>query len=426
MSAAELVSPYVGLVRSTVDFMHAADESRLPTVGCAMADGEPLEVGLATSPSGSGRTRAAAIAAAVGEAAERYAAALAPPLLPLASAADLGDEAVEPASFALFHERQYATPGFPFRRFTDSTAVRWTRARCLATGRPRLVPAQLVYLRRPPADEPPIAYATSNGIACGPTHALALRSGLCEAIERDAFMIAWYGRLSLPLLDWRGHPAIAAADRRYFARTGLEYFAVHLGVFLGVPAVLGVVFGGAGEPGALGIGAACAPTIEEAWLKALGEAFAVKRWARDVAYETAGERPPEARELVTFADHTRYWSAPGRSVRARFLTASADRVSTRDVPPLEGSAPEAQVEALCERLDGAGASAYAVELTTVDVASAGLRVVRAVVPELAPLDVIEQARYAGGTRLYRAAHHAGLVPRPLTYDELNPDPHPFP
>jgi ribosomal protein S12 methylthiotransferase accessory factor len=71
-------------------------------------------------------------------------------------------------------------------------------------------------------------------------------------------------------------------------------------------------------------------------------------------------------------------------------------------------------------------SAYAVDVTSPDVRSAGFRVARVIAPELCQLDVVERARFLGGTRLYEAAYVAGLVDRPLLHAELNPDPHPFP
>ena len=49
-----------------------------------------------------------------------------------------------------------------------------------------------------------------------------------------------------------------------------------------------------------------------------------------------------------------------------------------------------------------------------------------ITPQLCALDVSGAAPYRGGERLYRAAFGAGLVPAPLTYDDLNPLPHPYP
>jgi ribosomal protein S12 methylthiotransferase accessory factor len=151
--------------------------------------------------------------------------------------------------------------------------------------------------------------------------------------------------------------------------------------------VLGVVHGAEGALGALGVGAASAPTVDVAWRKALAEAFTVQRWVRDQALE---------------------------------------RRDTRDVPPLEGSDVLELIEAACDRLARSGVSAYAADVTTADVRDAGFHVVRVIAPELCQLDVVERARFLGGSRLYRAAYEAGLVPRPLTPADLNADPHPFP
>ena len=88
-----------------------------------------------------------------------------------------------------------------------------------------------------------IGHATSSGLACAATLEEAILVGLLELVERDAFMLVWHDRLSLPLLDWSGDEAIARIDERYFAPSRLRYSAVDLSVFFGVPTVLGVVHG---------------------------------------------------------------------------------------------------------------------------------------------------------------------------------------
>ena len=271
-----------------------------------------------------------------------------------------------------------------------------------------------------------IGHATSSGLACGATLEEATLAGLLELVERDAFMLSWHNRLSLPLLDWREDDQIARLDRRYFARSGLRYAAVDLSGFLGVPAVLGVVHGPPGQLGALGVGAAAAPTIATAWRKALAEAFSVHRWVRDRALEHPEQLHRPSAEIETFDGHTMFYADRERAERAAFLTASNERQSTTDVPPLEGDDVLQLIEAVTRRLHVYGVSAYAVDVTSPDVRAAGLRVVHAVAPELCALDVVEGARFLGGRRMYEAAFEAGLVDRALCPADLNPDPHPFP
>ena len=251
-------------------------------------------------------------------------------------------------------------------------------------------------------------------------------AGLLEQIERDAVMLAWYARLSLPLLDWSRDPELVRLDARYFAPTRLEYSAVDLSVFFGVPTVLGVVHGAPGILGALGVGAACAPTIGVAWQKALAEAFTVQRWVRDHARERLEDVERSADEIQSFDGHTLFYAHPDRAARAAFLDSSPERRDTRDVAPLDGSNVLERIEAACDRLGRRAATAYAADVTSPDVRSMGFHVARVIAPELCQLDVVQRARFLGGRRLYRAAYEAGLVPRPLELADLNPDPHPFP
>jgi ribosomal protein S12 methylthiotransferase accessory factor len=263
-------------------------------------------------------------------------------------------------------------------------------------------------------------------VACGPTLEEALLPALLELIERDAVMLAWHNRLSLPLLDWSRDPEISALDARYFMPAGLRYSAVDLSVFMAVPTVLGIVHGLPGEVGALGIGASAAPTVREAWLGALAEAFSVQRWTRDRALEDVRllDGSPEA--MLTFDDHTNWYAPHERAELAGFLDASEERRDVGDVPTLEGNDVLERIEALCRRLEARGCSVYAVDITAPDVRDGGFHVVHAIVPELVQLDVVAGLRFLGGQRLYNAAYEAGLVPRPLTVDDLNPLPHPFP
>jgi ribosomal protein S12 methylthiotransferase accessory factor len=423
------VSPLTGVVRTTAETLAAPDESRLVSIGCELADGR-LTIGASLdSYTGSEHwSRDLAEAAAIGEALERYSGSYVPKeRVVVAAAEDLGG-AVDPGRFALFSDDQYSRGGFPFLPFRRDTVVGWVEGFSIPDGRRAFLPAQLVYMpwQRRVSREIRIGHATSSGFACAATLEEAILVGLLELVERDAFMLVWHDRLSLPLLDWSGDEAIARIDERYFAPSRLRYSAVDLSVFFGVPAVLGVVHGPRAALGALGVGAACAPRVEIAWRKALSEAFSVQRWVRDRALEEPDRLGRPTATIATFDDHTLYYADEPHAERAAFLDASAERRELRSVEPLEGEDVLAQIEAVCRRLADHGVSAYAVDVTSPDVASAGLHVVHVIAPELCQLDVVEGARFLGGRRLYHAAFEAGLVAQPLEPGDLNPDPHPFP
>jgi ribosomal protein S12 methylthiotransferase accessory factor len=424
------VSPFTGVVRGLAETLAAPDEHRLISIGCELADAAgTIGASLDTYTGSDHPCREAAEAAAIGEALERYSGSYVPDeRLLVASADDLGAAAVEPERFALFSDAQHATPGFPFSPFRRDTVVGWVDGFSVPGGEHAYLPAQLVFMpwRDTQLGETRIGHATSSGLACAPTLEEAVLTGLLELVERDAFMLAWHNRLSLPLLDWEGDRVLERLDRRYFEPSGLRYSAVDLSVFLNVPTVLGVVHGRRGQLGALGVGAASAPTVEVAWRKALAEAFSVQRWVRDQALEEPDRLGGPAGAIRTFDAHTLYYAGEKRARRAAFLDTSAERRHTADVPPLEGGDVLELIEALARRLCVHGYSAYAVDVTSPDVRAGGLRVARVLVPELCPLDVVEGARFLGGRRMYEAAWKAGLVPRRLEPADLNPDPHPFP
>ena len=130
--------------------------------------------------------------------------------------------------------------------------------------------------------------------------------------------------------------------------------------------------------------------------------------------------------MVTFDDHIRRYADHRHAAGTAFLDASAARTDFGSVPPLEGEDAGAWLEALCRRVEAAGSSAYAVDVTAPDVAELGLTVARVVAPGLCSLDTAHAARFLGGRRLYEAAAVLGLRAGPVGEDDLNPDPHPFP
>jgi ribosomal protein S12 methylthiotransferase accessory factor len=423
------VSPLTGVVRVLSETLAAPDELRLVSIGCELADGAPTIGTSLESFTGSEHcSRIAAEAAAIGEALERYSGSYVPEeRVVFTSAAALGKDAVDPNRFALFSPEQYARPGFPFRPFRPDTVVGWVDGFSVPDGRRVFLPAQLVFMpweRRVP-QEARVGHATSSGLACAATLEEAILTGLLEVVERDAFMLVWHNRLSMPRLDWSGDDELVRLDRRYFAPSGLRYSAVDLSVFLDVPTVLGVVRGPTGCLGALGVGAASAPRVADAWRKALAEAFSVRRWVADRALEEPERLGQPAGAIQTFDDHTLYYATEERARLASFLGAG-DRRDVAAVEPLEGDNVLELIQAVVRRLEVRGASAYAVDVTSPDVADAGLKVVHVLVPELCQLDVVEGVRFLGGRRLYEAAFEAGVVGRPLTPADLNPDPHPFP
>jgi ribosomal protein S12 methylthiotransferase accessory factor len=421
------VSPLVGICRGTVATTNTTDESSLPNCACELASSSRT-LGAASVAFGSGAhpDPARARAAAVGEAVERYSGVYVPSeRLQRTTARELGGAAVDPSRFALFHPSQFGIHRFPLVPFTADTVTTFVEGMSLVDGSLAYLPAELVYLRRPSADLAPIGYATSSGLACGASFPEAVLGALLELVERDAVMLAWKCRLSLPLLDWSADAALTELADRYFAPTGLKYTVVAGNQFLDCPVAISVLRGPSGSGAALSVGAAAAATVQDAWLKAVAESYGVYRWLRQ---QTATEpsKPVDPDTIESFDAHMLFYAREDTAALAAFLDASRERRPVAEVPRLEGETPGAQIDALVGRLAQRGLSAYAVDVTSPDVAELGLSVARVIAPELCALDVSHRARFLGGRRLTTAAYEADLLPAPLDVADLNPLPHPFP
>jgi ribosomal protein S12 methylthiotransferase accessory factor len=423
------VSVHTGIVRTLEECLPGTADPPHFQAACTIAGGNGIlgaSLGHAAGIGGAGLRRSDAAAASVGEALERYSASFAPiEALVTASAHELGDEAVIPERFALFSERQHAQPGFPFRPFTSETRVRWVRGWSVGDGRPAWLPAELVFLDGAGLpDERPIGYATSSGFACASAPHEALERGICELLERDAFMLVWANRLMLPRIDWSRDERLRELDERLFAVTGLAYAVVDLSPVHRLPSFLGVVRAPRGHPGALGVGAGTAAGVERAWWKALAEAFASR--SASAKLELVGpprEYGPGGEDVLTFDDPIRFYADHDRAQPAGFLAASSRTTPAGAVPALGG--PDVLAE-LLRRVEVAGSSLYAVDATSPDVRELGVVVIKAVAPELCALDVPHVARFLGGRRLYEAPVRLGLREQPLSEDSVNPAPHPFP
>lgn len=132
---------------------------------------------------GKGTTDREAAAAAIGEALERYCAGQ-PDHRRVRRFAwkQRSGDAITPPECVLYSERQYARPGFPYRRWREDMEVPWIAARELPGEGEVWAPTSLIYLDYLGNDAdvyfcPP----TSNGLAAG----VDLRAAILRALRAD-------------------------------------------------------------------------------------------------------------------------------------------------------------------------------------------------------------------------------------------------
>ncbi|MEV5505166.1 TOMM precursor leader peptide-binding protein [Streptomyces orinoci] len=374
---------------------------------------------------GAGFTKSDAVAAAIGESLERYAAGFYRGAdLRLARWCDLGQPAVHPGEFGLFAPHQYEQPGFPFLPFGETTPVRWAPSTDWLTGETVLAPASQVHMHyRRVQEEAPIGPSISTGLAAGPTFRQAVLSGLYEIIERDALAISWLHRLPPRPMP---ADAVTASSRVSYLVERAKTWRVRfhdLSLDLSPATVVAVMEHHSGSEQIMSFGSACrwSPTaaVEKAFLEAAQGLTYVRRLLRQ---HEDWEMAEDFSDVDDFNKHAILYSKyPGLRERAGYLvhpTRPAECLRPeRPAPPAEDD----PLDRIAAELRDAGHRVLVADLTTPDVRRAGVHVVRVLVPGLQHLSGVHSCRLLGSRRL-------NSLPAALGFGSLpdNPYPHPLP
>jgi ribosomal protein S12 methylthiotransferase accessory factor len=429
--AAPLVSRRVGILRAVGPAVTYAQDPAVFSTG-AVSSQLSLSARIAnpSKAGGAGETLLASLAAAVGEAVERYAMLFYDrSRMILASYRELGEPAVPPDLLRLHSREQAERHGLAY--FDDGLRLRWTWGWSLTADRPRLVPAALVHLGYDGgADEGTIGSNASTGLASGLTLEAAILSGLYEAIERDAFALSWLFRRVRSRLAV-DDPALAERLRTAFAAGRPDVSLALFDVTADLPAtsVLAVLRRPAEFGPALCLGAAARLRPQDAVRKALLELGQGLPFLRSLRAQLAGWEPREDfSDLVSFDHHFMLYNRrPELAERAFAFYDAAPERPLSALPDLATGGLKGDVLRAVELLARAGHEVIVVDLTTPDLAEAGFSVVRVLVPGLVPLHSAHGLPCLGVARLRELPWRLGWVERgrdPLA--ALNPLPHPFP
>jgi ribosomal protein S12 methylthiotransferase accessory factor len=344
------------------------------------------------------------------------------------SLADMTWTALDPTDCILYSARQYSTPGFRYAQFSPDQELFWVSGVDIRFGTPILVPAILVFLGRTWLhDDEYILVPTSNGLAAARDIHSATYYGLLEVIERDAFMISWLTfrpcrRINLP----RGRDSLAAILSHY-ERFDVEIVLLDLTTDLPINVILTIaVSRKPGEPAAV-VGLGASPNPSQAAYKATLEVCQ----GRAGGFTRYRLRPP-TEKLRSFAnvsdmmDHSALFSMRSMLSHLDFLiSSSSDTLDLRDLPDFSTGNIRGDFTMCVDALADLGSSVLAVEVTTPDITSLGLSVVRTIVTGLQPLHFGYGEERLGGRRLFQLPVKLGYSSSHLTENDINRCPHPL-
>ncbi|MFJ2592549.1 TOMM precursor leader peptide-binding protein [Streptomyces erythrochromogenes] len=349
-----------------------------------------------------------------------------------------GADAVDPRDVGLYSEA-FHRDNPRVRPFDPDREIAWVWGWSLRDRTPRLVPEILTYYHAPGLENR-FVQESSNGCASGGSPAEAAYFGLMEVVERDAFLLTWYGRQPLPEID----PASSSRPSTRAMVDRLEMYGYRARFFdtritFPVPVVTAVAERFDGGPGRMCFGAGAGLDPESALASALCEI------ATDAVNLPGRTERDEARlramaadfDLVTaLHDHPLVYGIPEMGAHADFLLRGPGREHRRTVAELEwpdgwGAPASDDVRTDLERCVSAvaaeGFDVVVVDQTMPEQRALGLHTVSVLVPGLLPIDFgWSRQRALGMPRMRTGLFAAGLRERPLEPGDLNPAPHPFP
>ncbi|MEH7334115.1 TOMM precursor leader peptide-binding protein [Neobacillus drentensis] len=341
--------------------------------------------------------------------------------------------ALNPARVGLHEKEQYRKPHFPFKSFHPDTPMNWVWGYSFLQERPILVPELLAYYSLGYGEC--FVYETSNGCALGGSLEEAIFHGIMEVVERDSFLLTWYAKLPLPRIDLHSadDKELRLMVDRVHEVTGYELHFYNSTMEHGIPSVWAL----AKNRRSKGLNLICAAGAN------LDPVSAVK----STIYELAGmmgkhdEKLEQNRQkykdmlrdpfaVRTMEDHGLLYGLPEAEERLDFIL--DDKRPSRTFaeefkqPPANSDLKDDLLDIL-NRFRRLNLEVIVVNQTTPVIERNGLFCVKVLIPGMLPMTFGHHlTRVKGLERVLKVPKELGYKKTPLSYEQLNPYPHPFP
>jgi ribosomal protein S12 methylthiotransferase accessory factor len=346
----------------------------------------------------------------------------------------LSEQALDPLTVGVYTKEQYALPDFPFEPFDPDKSINWVWGYSFLQRRPLLIPELLAYYSLGSGGS--FVHETSNGCAVGGSLEEAIFYGILEVIERDSFLMTWYGMLPIPRIDACSLPdtQLRLMVDRMQAVAGYEVLLFNSTMEHGIPSVWAIAKNRRAE----GMNLICAA----------GAHLDPVRAAKSAIHELGGillvqdgeleeNRDDYAQMLLDpflvrqMEDHAMLYGLPEAEQRLQFLLNGDRPVQTFDGSfKRKGSEHPDLTEDLRDILTELGRlnlDVIVIDQTTPETIRNGLHCVKVLIPGMLPMTFGHHlVRLAGLDRVLTVPAKLQYAQRPLTYEQLNPHPHPFP
>lgn len=330
------------------------------------------------------------------------------------SAIELGISAINPSKIISYAKNQYKK-GFPFTPFSRDKKYYWKEVYSFNSGKKLYLPVECVIYPIDPFLSPNLyTYANSSGVASGFSFPDALLRALYELIERDAFMVAWINRLTMPKISRSSLPKDIRKRIKNIEKKGYTVHLVDITLDL-ANVVLAVVF--KLNPAILVIGSACNMSQLKAVYKALDEIETGLYW--ETKEKTKKLIPISPKKVKNTFDHVKLYRSLKYLQKASFLWQGIF-VDLK----LNQLIINNELDALVELLRKKHREILVSNLTTPNLKKAGVYILRAISPGLVPISFGYQMEPMGMERIANVVRDLRIPTNP--WKNNKPLPHPFP
>ena len=397
------------------------DEPQFFHYRCAFRTGNIIRVG-----AGSSFAKENAITTCIGESIERYS-LLRTPLKSFKknSFSVLGDQAIDPTKFVAFDLRQSFVKKEERFQISNNNKFYWVKASSWFDRKEVYIPAQLVYLYDPnDYGEKIIQFPLSTGAAAGSSTTHALYRAICEAIERDAFLINYLNKLQgQPLLQTKGgvlNEIINKINRYKLSVSLIKFYSD-----APINCVGSIIIDDTSFQPQIVLGMSADADIERAAISATMEACRVRGLVRDWLQEGLSSISKKAIDSLQYHNKKRafIWSRKESLIKIKFLLKGKPHfIKNTDV---KQKTSEQSLKKILDWLNKMNYHLYVVDITAPRIRNTGIKVLKVIIPELVPLYLNEEYPYLGVKRLYDMPKSLNILKKTKNMSSLNKFPHPF-
>lgn len=302
----------------------------------------------------------------------------------------------------------------------------WVKGEKFETGENVWLPAQLVFWKYNYGDEKKLACITTSGCAGHFSKDEAVLSALLESIQRDGFLIYWLNSLAPRLLDVSDcdDPDVRTLLST-LERYRLEATFLNTTSDIGIPSATCVIVDRTSKEPQVSIGASTGFDVKGILMQSAIEALLVSDFAaRQPAFILPEDYKPFVDRTIQRTERLSLWRGERMLERfSFFLKGEKQDLATfiGNAEKIPGNERLAYTLTQLRKL-GQGYETYVYEVDHPVLKTLGYHVVRAIVPQLVPLYLLEHGPTLDSRRLREVPKKLGFTPSTT----LNPWPHPFP